>query len=103
MIFRAPIRHKVYPVVLRTIYPNSGFCTREDDGKVSDEMLDERLMLGYDSPSVALTMGERSTPVSLFDWHRRMGHRSMKTIAEMAGRRSDWDGTGGCTQGHSKP
>ena len=33
---------------------------------------------------VALNAAEDPKAISLFDWHRRMGHRSMKTIASMA-------------------
>ena len=35
-------------------------------------------------PSVAFSAREESESISLFDWHRRMGHRTMKTIIEMA-------------------
>jgi len=37
-----------------------------------------------EDPLVAFKTGEESNAISLFDWHRRMGHHSMKTIVDMA-------------------
>jgi len=77
------MKNNVYLVTLPTIYPNIGFGTREEN-KESDELVHERLELRCKSPLVAFAAGEESKPVSLFNWHRWIGHRSMKAIAGMA-------------------
>jgi hypothetical protein len=50
--------------------PDFGLATSEDDEKVSDELLHERLEVEH--PLVAFSIGEGSEVISLFDWHRRM-------------------------------
>ena len=64
-------------------YPDFGLSAREKR-EVSDDLLHKRLTLKSESPAVAFSTGEKEKPVSLYNWHRRMGHRSMKTIVDMA-------------------
>jgi len=77
------MKNNFYLVTLRTIYPNIGFGTREEI-EVFDELVHERLELRCKSPLVAFVAGEESKSVSLFNWHQRIGHRSMKAITGMA-------------------
>jgi len=51
---------------------------------ISAEGERERLVYCRSVPGAAFSVGEKSDAVSVYDWHRRMGHRSMKTIIDMA-------------------
>ena len=85
LVIRAPMKDNAHTVTLRTVYPDFGLCAHEAEGEeVTDEQLHERLKLKCESPLVAFSAGEKTKSVSLLDWHRRMGHRSMKTIVKMA-------------------
>jgi hypothetical protein len=84
LVLCAPKKDNTYTVTMRTIHPHLGLCVRNNDGmEATDEKLHERLELKYKDPLVAFTTGG-GKPISLYDWHRRMGHRSMKTIVDMA-------------------
>ena len=50
------MKDNVYLVTLRTIYPNIGFGTCEEN-EVSDELVHERLGLRCKSPLVAFAAG----------------------------------------------
>jgi len=76
------MKNNIYAVTLKTIYPDFSLSTVEEDEWVSDRLLHERLEGKH--PLVAFSTGEGSEAISLFDWHRRMGHRSMKMIIDMA-------------------
>jgi hypothetical protein len=85
LVICAPMKNNVYPVTLQTIYPDFGLIAGETDGEVPDELLDVRLDHAHD-PLVAYSTREESSGISLYDWRRRMGHRSMQTIS------CDWVG-----------
>ena len=51
---------------------------------VSDEVLHERLQHEGEHSLVAFSTGEGPGAISLYGWQRRMGHRSMTTIIDMA-------------------
>lgn len=70
-------------VMLRTTYPDFGLRTHEES-ELCDDLLHERLAPRHKSPEVVFSSGEKKEPVSLFDWDRRVGHRSVKTIVDMA-------------------
>lgn len=78
LIARATSKNGVYPTTLKTIYPDLGLIAGEPD--LSDEALLQRL----EHRNTAFGTEEKSDDVSLYNWHRRMGHRSMKTIVDMA-------------------
>jgi hypothetical protein len=78
------LRNGVYPLTLQTIYPHFGFVAGGADNEMLDEKLFERLENGDEYPPTAFSAGEKSDAISMYDWHRRMGHRSMKTITDMA-------------------
>ena len=83
LVIRAPMKGNTYTATLRTMYPNLGLCARESEGEeTTDEQLYERLKLK--SPPVAFTTGEGGKTVSLYNWHQRMGHRSVRTIVDIA-------------------
>ena len=69
-------------VKLRTTYPDFGLRAREESG-ISSNLLHERLALRCKSPEVVFSAGEKKEPVSVFDWHRGMGHCSMQPIEDM--------------------
>jgi hypothetical protein len=64
--------------------PPSASVHEGDGTDLSDEALQECLELCGNGSSVAFSTGNTSEPVSLYDWHQGMGHRSMKTIVDMA-------------------
>ena len=78
------MKDHTYIVTMRTIYPHFGLCARDSEIEATDEQLGEHLELRFNSHPVALTAGEGTRSASLYDWHWRMGHRSMKTIISMA-------------------
>ena len=78
LIARAASKNGVYPTTLQTIYPDFGLVAGEPD--LADEALHQRLEHG----EKALVTGDKSDGNSVYDWHRSMGHRSMKTIVDMA-------------------
>jgi hypothetical protein len=78
------LRNGVYPLTLQTIYPHFGFVAGGADNEMLDEKLFEHLENGDEYPPTAFSAGEKSDAISMYDWHRRMGHRSMKTITDMA-------------------
>ena len=82
LVARAASRNGVYPTTLHTIYPNFGLIAGTPD--VTDEALYLRLEHGDGNPMTAFSTGEKSDAIGVYDWHRRMGHRSMKTIVDMA-------------------
>ena len=84
MIARATLRNGRYPLTLPTIYPDFGLITSKANAEVSDEELHERLQYGDEHPQSAFSTGEKSDAIGVYDWHRRIGHRSMKTIVDMA-------------------
>jgi len=84
LIARAAMKNGVYPLTLQTIYPNFGLVAGEVDEEVSDEKLHERLEHEDEHPLSAFSTGEKSDAIGVYDWHRRMGHHSMKTIVDMA-------------------
>ena len=51
---------------------------------MSNELLNVRLEHAHEDPLVAHSTREETNGLSLYDWHRRMSHRSMQTIADMA-------------------
>ena len=81
LIVKAPMSNNVFTVTLQTTYPNFGLSAHEER-EVSDDLLHKQLMLKYESPAIAFSTEEKEEPVSLFNWHRRMGHRSMRAILE---------------------
>ena len=84
MITRATLRNGVSLLSLQTIYPDFGLITSKANAEVSDEELHERLQYGDEHPQSAFSTGEKSDAIGVYDWHRRIGHRSMKTIVDMA-------------------
>ena len=84
LVMDVPMKNYVFPMSLRTVYPSSSLLAYMESGEVTDQYLDERLETLGGDPLVAFSAGEKSEPISLYDWHRRMGHRSMKTIVNMA-------------------
>ena len=80
LVVKVPMNNNTCTVTLRTTYSNHGLLARE----VSDDLLHERLVLKCECPDTAVSTGKNKEPVSLFNWHRRMGHHSMKTIVDMA-------------------
>jgi hypothetical protein len=77
LIARAASRNGIYPTTLTTIYPDLGLVASDPD--LTDEALQQHLEPG----GTAFSTEEKSNEVSLYNWHRRMGHRSMKTIVDM--------------------
>src|SRR5258706_16241919 len=71
-------KNGVYPTTLKTIYPDLGLVAGEPD--LTDEALLQRLEHG----DTAFSTEEKLNEVSLYNWQRRMGHPSMKTIVDMA-------------------
>ena len=51
---------------------------------MSDDQLHEHLGHGDQDLLRVFSTGERSDEISVYDWHCRMGHCSMKTIVNMA-------------------
>ena len=84
MIRHATLKNGIYPLTLQMIYPNFGLVAREADAEVLDKELHKCLEHGDEHPQLAFSTGEKSDVISVYDWHRRMGHRSMKTIVDMA-------------------
>jgi transposase InsO family protein len=85
LVLQVPMKNEVYPVNLQTVYPHVSLNACEiGENETTDEWLHSRLEHQRENPLVALSTGEGTTAVSLYDWHRRMGHRSMQTIADMA-------------------
>ena len=80
------MKNGVYPLTLRAIYSDFGLVAGEVDKEVSDEKLHERLEHEDEHPLSAFSIGEILDAISVYDCHRRMGHRSMKTIVDMANR-----------------
>ena len=78
------LKNGVYPLTLQTIYPNFSLIANETDEGVSDDQLHECLGHGDQDLWRVFSTGERSDEISVYDWHCRMGHRSMKTIIDMA-------------------
>ena len=78
MIAHATLKKGVYPLTLQTIYPGFGLVASEVDAEVSDEQLHERLEHGVEHPLSAFSIGNKSDAIGVYDWHQRMGHRSMK-------------------------
>ena len=74
-------KNGVYPTTLKTIYPNLGLIAGEPD------LLDDTSLQRLGHRNTAFGTEEKSNEVSIYNWHRRMGHRSMKTIVHMAGNR----------------
>ena len=79
LIAYATLRNGVYPLTLQMIYPVFGLVAGEADDEVY-----ERLENDDEYPLTAFSAGEKSDAISAYDWHQRMGHRSMKTIVDMA-------------------
>jgi len=69
------MKDNAYTVMLRATYP-------AENPYVWD-ILDDHLQEQLPYPETAFVAKEKAQPVSLFDWHRRMAHRSMQTIAKM--------------------
>ena len=82
LVLRAPAKSNTYTVMMKTIYPVVSMTAIEDEG--ANESLHEHLGLACNNPPTALHPREGKESVSLYDWHRRMGHRNMKTIVDMA-------------------
>src|SRR5258706_5719515 len=78
LIARATSKNGVYPTTLKTIYPDLGLVAGEPD------LTDEALLQRSEHGDMAFSTEEKLNEVSLYNWHRRMGHRSMKTIVDMA-------------------
>ena len=83
LIARATWKNGVYPLTLQTIYSDFGLVAGEADAGVSDEKMHERLEHEDEHPISAFSIWENSDAISVYDWHRRMGRRSMKTIVDM--------------------
>ena len=83
-VIHVPMKNYVFPMSLRTVYPSSSLLACGECGEVSDQTLDKRLETLGGDPSVAFSAGDAAQPISLYNWHRRMGHRSMKTVVDMA-------------------
>ena len=66
------------------IYPDFSLIANEADEGVSDDQLHECLGHGDQDLLRAFSTRERSDKISVYDWHCRMGHCSMKTIINMA-------------------
>jgi hypothetical protein len=84
LIARAAMKNGVYLLTLQTIYPDFGLVAVEVDEEVSDEKLHEHLEHEDEHPLSVFSIGEKSEAICVYDWHRSMGHRSMKTIVDMA-------------------
>ena len=78
------LKNGVYPLTLQMIYPNFSLITNEADEGVLDDQLHECLGHGDQDLLRAFSTGERLDEISIYDWHHRMGHCSMKTIVDMA-------------------
>ncbi len=78
LIARATSKNGVYPTMLKTIYPDLGLVVGEPN------LMDEALLQCLEHGDTAFSTEEKLNEVSLYNWHRRMGHCSMKTIVNMA-------------------
>jgi hypothetical protein len=76
IIFHTPMKDNAYIVMLRATYP--------DDSPYAWDIADEHLQEQLHYLEAAFVGEETNKPISLLDWHRRMGHRSMRTIVKMA-------------------
>ena len=72
VIFRAPMHHNTYIVWLHAIPTERSYYVWD----TPDDELQE--------PLTALLAQECQKPVSLFDWHQRMGHPRVLSIVKMA-------------------
>ena len=77
LVVKLPMRNNAFTVMLQMTYPNHGLLACEDS-EVSDNLLHMHLALKCKCPNTAFGTGENKEPVSLFNWHWRMGHCSMK-------------------------
>jgi hypothetical protein len=84
LVTHTTLRNGRYPLTLQTIYPDFGLVADEADTEVLDEKLHECLENGDEYPLPALSVGKKWDMISAYDWHRRMGHHSIKTVADMA-------------------
>ena len=72
IIFDAPMQNNTYTAALHPIRPGQSYYIWD----TPDEDLQR--------PLTALLAQERAKPVSLYDWHRRMGHPQTSSIVKMA-------------------
>ena len=84
MIAHATLKNCVYSLTLQTIDLDFGLVVGETVAEVSDEKLHEHLEHGDEYPLSAFSIGEKSGAIGVYDWHRRMERRGMKTIGDMA-------------------
>ena len=78
------LKNGIYSLTLQTIYPDFSLIANEADEGVLDDQLHERLGHGDQDLLRAFSTRERLDEISVYDWHCRMGHCSMKTIINMA-------------------
>ena len=83
MIAHTTLKNGVYPLTFQTIYPDFSLVASEAAAKVSDEKLHEYLEHGDEYPLSAFGIGEKLDAISVYDWHRTIGHRSTKTIVDI--------------------
>ena len=67
--------HAPYRRTLQTIYPDFGLVVLITG--VSDEELHGRQEHEVEHPLTAFSIEEKSDAIGVYDWHRRMGHRSV--------------------------
>jgi len=83
LVIKVPMSNNTFTVTLQMTYPDHGLLACEES-EVSDDLLHKCLALKCKYPDTAFSTGENKELVSLFNWHQRMGHHSLKTIVVMA-------------------
>jgi len=81
LIAKESMSNNVFKVTLQVTYPNVGQSARKEKG--SDDMLLRCLRFNCKNTVIVFSTREQQEPVSLFNWHWRMGHRSMRAIKGM--------------------
>ena len=71
----------VFPLTLQKVYHDFDLVASTADAGVS---LHERLEHRDEHLLTAFTIVEKSDAIGVYDWRWRVGHRSMKTIVDMA-------------------
>jgi hypothetical protein len=85
LIMQVLMKNEVYLVTLQTIYPKLSLSAcKIGENETSDELLNSYLVHQHEDPLIVFSTGEEAKTISLFNWHRCMGHHSMKTIVDMA-------------------
>ena len=84
LIARATMKNCVYPPILPTVYPDFDLVAGEADAELLNEELHEHLEHGDEHSLRAFSIWEKSDVSGAYDWHHRMGHRSVLLTWKMA-------------------